>query len=292
MRGPALMTVAVVAAAGCNQVLGLDPTAVGVDGGGGDDEVRDGPPGDGALDPDAATCPGPGDGAFADEDGDQIDDTCDNCPVDANFAQADADGDGVGDDCDPIGGGKTRIAFFDGFHGARDPAWEGLPGAPWTVVDDALEASPGAATTWLTVDGLALTDARVDARVIVRALPTALDHVAGVVVAAAPPDAYLCAADQKGVTAEADLVLFLTSTTGRLAVTSPMLIDGDFVLDAAIRVRARSVPGSQSCTIAIGEGATASITAGDTSLGGGTIGLYTDSVGIRVPYVIVYEELP
>ena len=40
--------------------------------------------------------------AFADHDGDTIDDAIDNCPDVANEDQADTDGDGIGDACDPI----------------------------------------------------------------------------------------------------------------------------------------------------------------------------------------------
>lgn len=290
------MAVAVVAATGCNQVLGLDPTSVATDGGGDDDDPGvDGAPGDAGVEPDAAACPAPDAPGFADEDGDDVDDTCDNCPADPNADQADADGDLVGDACDPIAGGRTRIAFFDGFHGGRDAAWVETGTGSWTVVDDALQYTPGATgvtPAWLTVDDLTLTDARVDARVVIGALPPATDRVAGVVTAAASPRLYLCAADQRGSTADADLVLFLNEATGRVAVTAPMLLDGGFVIDAALRIRARAAPGAQSCAIAIGDGAAASITAGDTSLGSGSIGLYSDSVAIRVPYVIVYEEMP
>jgi hypothetical protein len=58
-----------------------------------------------------------------DEDGDGIDDACDDCPHLADPGQADRDGDGVGDLCDPHPDQPIdRIAFFDPFT-SRLPAW-------------------------------------------------------------------------------------------------------------------------------------------------------------------------
>jgi Thrombospondin type 3 repeat len=58
-----------------------------------------------------------------DEDGDGIDDACDNCPHIPNVDQADSDGDGVGDVCDPQPFvAAERIALFDPFIRLR-PEW-------------------------------------------------------------------------------------------------------------------------------------------------------------------------
>ena len=64
---------------------------------------------------------GPGVAACAnavghDEDGDGIDDACDNCPHLNNPTQVDSDGDGVGDVCDPFPTVPTEsIARFESF---------------------------------------------------------------------------------------------------------------------------------------------------------------------------------
>ena len=85
--------------AGCNEVLGLGPTA-----------VIDAP----AITdtPDAPRCAGP------DEDADGYPDLCDNCPSVANPDQANGDGDDLGDACDPDQPGFAnvqRLSFFAGF---------------------------------------------------------------------------------------------------------------------------------------------------------------------------------
>jgi hypothetical protein len=52
-----------------------------------------------------------------DEDGDGVDDNCDNCPTVANAQQRDTDGDGLGDACEVQGnpGGLSALAVFDPF---------------------------------------------------------------------------------------------------------------------------------------------------------------------------------
>ncbi len=68
-----------------------------------------------------------------DEDGDGLDDGCDNCPADANPEQDDEDRDGVGDPCDPHpGDGRDRLAWFDGFETMR-PGWSVVGEGGWGV---------------------------------------------------------------------------------------------------------------------------------------------------------------
>jgi hypothetical protein len=75
-----------------------------------------------------------------DEDGDRVDDGCDNCPTVSNLDQADGDGDGVGDACDPRPNQPgDSIVFFDGFgETALDAAWNDPNGA-FTLGEDRLK---------------------------------------------------------------------------------------------------------------------------------------------------------
>ena len=81
--------------------------------------------------------------AGTDEDGDGIDDACDNCPADANAAQENGDGDELGDACDPDPvHAREHLALFDGFTGAS--RWRAT-GTAWTIADSALlpPSAPG-----------------------------------------------------------------------------------------------------------------------------------------------------
>jgi hypothetical protein len=98
---------------GCNQVWGLE-RGVEIDG-----------------------CPTPPDPAFHDEDGDGLDDTCDNCPTVRNADQSDElDADGVGDLCDPhpfAAGDKLALLItFDEPGGAA--RWQ-TKGGGWSIAN-------------------------------------------------------------------------------------------------------------------------------------------------------------
>jgi hypothetical protein len=86
----------------------------------------------GETDSTLATCAAP---VGHDEDGDGVDDACDDCPHVANPAQADGDGDGVGDVCDPNPTlAIDHIAFFDPFTVPR-PEWLAVGFTPQYVGD-------------------------------------------------------------------------------------------------------------------------------------------------------------
>src|SRR2546423_13272410 len=90
--------------AGCSAILGLDRTHARDDAGAAIDGAPD------AIAADARPCAPIG----HDEDGDGVDDACDDCPATKNAGQEDGDGDQVGDLCDPYpADGHDVIVFFD-----------------------------------------------------------------------------------------------------------------------------------------------------------------------------------
>ncbi len=171
---------AVVAFAGCNQVLGLDEpertpgTIVDTDGDGVTDALDNCPQVANAeqLDSDGDrrgdtcdSCPlarptrdRDGDGLDdacdscvlgpqIDDDGDGVMDACDLCPVTVTVRQVDSDGDLIGDECDaPLDSlsADSRRVRFDGFT-SLDPGWEG--GAAWTTGADGSSITPAGSGT-------------------------------------------------------------------------------------------------------------------------------------------------
>ena len=150
---------AVIALAGCDAVLRFQHVSAG------SDTTSDGDTrGDGSH---------PG-GCWSavmlghDEDGDAIDDGCDNCPADFNPQQEDLDRDGVGDLCDPRPGMPDQIVLFDGFgEAAFDPAWQvvALNNAPnWTLSGDQAHQTTSDGYSVLQYAARTFTGAFVDVR--------------------------------------------------------------------------------------------------------------------------------
>lgn len=126
------VAVAVVLLTGCNQLFAVRETQLApMDAG-----------------PDADLCAlHPGDPLFFDEDGDGLEDNCDNCPGIYNADQRDRDLDGVGDVCDPHpdapGDKIVATAFFNrGFE-----TWTPDTVDNWSILDGAAVTSHDADTT-------------------------------------------------------------------------------------------------------------------------------------------------
>lgn len=263
---------------GCNQLLGLDPTSRASDAGVTHDAGVDS--GDGG-------CPDIGEIGFEDEDGDSLDDRCDNCPVNANLDQGDADRDDVGDACDATET-PSRIAFFDGFHDGDLDGWD--PGlAAWEAVGDAAVLEDGTGIGALIALDLDIGDGRVIAPIELVALPAAGDHIVGAAFAGGALNGYLCAADETGTTTSATAILNVQTAGTPMPIADPQTLAGAFEPGAVLSADARWNDGGQTCTVELGAAAT--VTASDATYPRGSAGVYAQGAEVRVPYVIIYEEL-
>ena len=259
----------------CNQLLGLDPTSLAVDAA--------------TIDaaPDASVCPSQGQLGFVDEDGDTIDDRCDRCPSVADD-QADSDGDGVGDACD-VTATPTRIAFFDGFHDGELTGWVVVGVENWTESDDHAVLGSGNAISVLVADIPAIAHGRVVTSIEVTGLPTATDHVIGAAFSGADLSAYTCVADESGTTTSAAAYIHEEQAGSRSVVTGPNGLLGAFQLGAVMVTDARWNTAAQTCNFDLG--GEVSLMGADPDLPAGSAGIYSQSVLVRVPYVVIYEEL-
>ena len=80
-----------------------------------------------------------------DEDGDGVEDACDNCPHVAQTSFDDADGDGVGDRCDPDPGRRDTRLHFYGFSALPQGLVQNVDvgGGAWLIAGDQLVLSNG-----------------------------------------------------------------------------------------------------------------------------------------------------
>jgi len=88
----------------------------------------------------SVACTGECEGSGHDEDGDAVDDNCDNCPSYPDIALADGDDDGVGDVCEwpDDEGALEEITAFDPFTGSLASPWTTDGEGSWTMEDDLL----------------------------------------------------------------------------------------------------------------------------------------------------------
>jgi hypothetical protein len=265
---------------GCNQLLGLDPTSRAGDAGTTGDASM--------VDSGNDACPEPGELGFEDEDGDSLDDRCDNCPANANLDQGDADLDDVGDICDATET-PSRIAFFDGFHDGDLAGWVESGVASWRSTGDAAVLENGTGISVLLADGVDIDNGRVVAPIEIVALPTAIDHIVGVAFSAFQLDGYTCVADEMGTSTTAQAVLYAQTGGTPTALATPMTLTGSFIPGAVLSADARWSDGGQTCTVELG--GSAIVTAFDATYPSGSAGVYAQGAEVRVPYVIVYEEL-
>jgi len=129
-RGELSVLAIALAVAGCNSVLGLDPT-IAADAA----PTTDAPPPEPDLDRDGILdvidpCIATAGDATADSESDAQDNTTDDCPFDATLGP-NADGDDIQDQCDPfpsLGGDRIRCVMAFGNPGLNARLWRQRPG--------------------------------------------------------------------------------------------------------------------------------------------------------------------
>jgi hypothetical protein len=281
MRSGLLLAVA-LAAGGCNQLLGLDPTSLA----GGDDE----PAADASID--ASPCVPT---TTADEDDDAVTDDCDLCPHVPDDGRSDGDGDGVGDACDPANGRDDAILLFDSFASDEGGTWTPVRGT-WQIGTGALLQTDDAQISALAHRTYELPpEARVDVGFRVLSSPDlGLARGLGVLTYAADfaqsePDGYECRAAVVGGVSGIELYAW-SEAVPDLLDTGPF--GGAFDPGEVITVRAlRTADGQLDCAISQGAmGGRASAT--DTVHTAGTIAIRTIRTAVEVEHVVVIGPEP
>jgi hypothetical protein len=222
-----------------------------------------------------------------DEDGDGVDDRFDNCPADPNTDQADSDGDHVGDVCDPhpMQAGDA-IAFFDAFPGDGSDGliasgWQ-LPGVGnWQHGNDSyVESDNLEGTAYLLELGQTFQNATVEIHFRQTTAVTdgqfgAYAIITGSGDASGNPDGLHC----NQVVASGSDSLHVSTNPMPAPEFDPASTD-----EIVLRVSADGTCNAQ-------DGAGSSVTTiGSAVAGGGPIGLQTVAAGAEFDSVVVYTS--
>ena len=174
-----------------------------------------------------------------DEDGDGIDDGCDNCPADANESQADADNDGVGDVCDPHADLADQIDSFDPFETIDNwiPIYTSylgvtLVGGSWQAGDSTLDQAKVDAVAIALLEKRRLPSIETVVTQLARGLPN-VDYAAGLGITIEPGSAngLLCGTGVRNNVAMLQLVARNTDGATVGDATTPMPVaDGTHLM--------------------------------------------------------------
>lgn len=290
MRAGALLIVC----GGCNAILGLDRTHL----------ATDGAIADAAIDSATTDCRPIG----HDEDGDGIDDACDDCPATPELAQADRDHDGVGDLCDPHPDTPgDAIVFFDAFATGPDPGWQLYRGGYLAEMDGYVQ------TDTTVADGLivhALAPQNGDVTLEVRATTLANNPMgatetpawrgvgvwfdAGTATPSTDPDGYLLQLiqDISSVTPRGLFGLYAIKNPTTAVLTSQQLAAGVPIATPALYRAQRfavATPHAERAEASAGNLSLA-LDGDDVTFTTGGIGLRTVYTAVRIDSVIVYAQ--
>ena len=204
--------------------------------------------------PDAAECAGVG----HDEDGDQIDDACDNCPTVASASVIDGDSDGIGDACDPdpVDGADRRRDFITFAEPGASTRWEVLD-AGWAWLTDELRFADAGSQFRVIRDSLPpfATPIVIDVGIVVTTAPTARAHFGLLANVNGPANGGIACAIVRE--ADGDSVVFINVPGGnQSAMPLPAAIsDG-----ASYRLTYAYDPARQRASCAVADGPAVAVT--------------------------------
>lgn len=319
MRAGAVLSIAasaLLAGAGCNQLLGLEPPARD-DGGGGSVDAPGGDASPDDLDGDGVAntvdnCPTVPNPDQADEDGDAEangGDACDPCPhVAAPVAgapHADVDGDGVGDDCDPSLTERNCWRWFDGFTSDQELVLGRYlrNGGTWRVLAGALVQDEAyAERAELVIDGLVHGAGWVASAGVLLTLPTTgmnggpepTRNAVGVLAVASTAGSCAAVIQRKGGQPEASLLFEAGLASGGTTSTETAM-NGTTMAEGerfAASVRLPPPPGLPVARGRLPDDTPTTYTAtGTMTCSPGAPGVHTDSARVSFDWLAVIETI-
>jgi hypothetical protein len=225
------------------------------------------------------------DGIGHDEDGDGIDDACDNCPATANVPQDDSDLDSVGDACDPTPGGADQIVRFESFADSTESARHWQPAEGFVFANDAIELEIAGSAILESEDARIEPPFRVEARVELRTIDRTIENVLTIVPIDGTP--YLeCNAVHRAN--DTDVVTVFASTGPDDFEELPLLRDS-YISDATFVLTSTVTATQIDCAF---DDAVIGLPATTVPFGLGSFELIGKQTSLRITSLVFYQLAP